>query len=285
LATLRVIPVPDQLLEACVPDSISVIIDVLRATSSMAQALSAGATSIIPAKDTEEALVLKERFPDALLGGEIGGDKIPGFDLGNSPREYKPEIVSGKTIIMTTSNGTKAIRAAKERGFAEVFLCSFLNLRATGKALRDLIDLSTRSGNMNTGSVDPGTVPFSVSIVCSGSHGEFSPEDFACAGSLVEDLLAEGPLSLQRRGLSPDESAQEAMNFFRRYRGEVLKILEDSPHGRYLRERGYAEDLLYCARLNSLGVVPVLRGEGVIGEIGNLRPGITPERETGKARE
>ena len=116
-------------------DATCVVFDVLRATSTILTALFNGATRVYPVGTTAEAFTLRDtRLPAALLGGERGGVRIEGFDLGNSPREYTPEIVSGRDIITTTTNGTVALRACA--GARTVFAGALLNLRALARLPR-----------------------------------------------------------------------------------------------------------------------------------------------------
>lgn len=252
-----VISTPDRLATANLTGRTAVVIDVLRATSTITQALSAGASAVIPASSPDEAVELKSRFPDALLGGEIKGRKIPGFDLGNSPSEYTSGGLQGRTIIMTTSNGTKAIVGALKAGCESIILCCFLNLTAVQDAL---VHMYTSS---NLGD---------ISIVCSGSHGEFSLEDFACAGALSGRLASSS--------IGPDvlltQEAQKAVELFRSYGADVGRILEDSPHGQYLKAIGFEKDLEFCARLDALSTVPYYRGGAIITRDG--RPDMKMER-------
>lgn len=195
---------------------------------------------LIPANDREEALELLKRHPGALITGESRGLKIKGFDLGNSPAEYTAEKVAGKTVVMTTSNGTRAVLGAAATGAAPIFVCSFLNLAPVARAYL-------------AGDWAPGAAPGDMAVVCAGSHGEFSLEDFACAGALVNVIMAGKPPSLQ---LTPDGPAKEAAACFDSYGGDIVSIFNDSPHGRYLKTIGFEDDLYHCARESSLEVVP-----------------------------
>lgn len=222
----------------------AVVIDVLRATSSIATAISSGCRRVIPAGSKEEALVLKEGHPEALLGGEIGSRKIDGFDLGNSPAEYCPEAVAGREVIMSTSNGTKAILAAQRGGAGPTFIASFLNLSAVARRAWSEMSREERG----------------LTVICSGSHGKPSLEDLCCAGALVKAILAlrdERPISL-------DKMAKNAIEVFESYRGNILGILETSPHGRDLVSMGFGEDLRRAAAVDSLDVVPVFDGKAIV---------------------
>lgn len=151
-----------------------VVFDVLRATSSMITALANGAEALLPVCDIASALALRSRHPDALLAGERHGWRIGAhltggteFDLGNSPREFVREKVSGKTIIMTTTNGTRALQACA--GAGAVYVGAFLNLGALQEALLC-------------------RVPAHLLVVCSGTFEEAALEDTLAAGALVDAL-------------------------------------------------------------------------------------------------
>jgi len=149
-----------------------VVFDVLRATSTFVTALQNGAKEIIPAGEISEALEIKKCRPDVLLGGERHGVRISAgginFDLGNSPREYPPEVVRGKTIVSTTTNGTRALRAVASA--PTVLAASFLNLAVTVEFLR--------GGNFPE-----------IVLVCAGTGENPADEDIIAAGALVDALL------------------------------------------------------------------------------------------------
>ena len=156
-------------------DTACVIFDVLRATSAFVTALHHGARAIVPVSEISEALAWQQKQPDVLLGGERDGIRIRAaqtggldFDLGNSPREYTPEKVRGKTIVSTTTNGTRALRAAS--GAKTVLAASFLNLSATARFLHLLS-------------------PAHVMLVCAGTRENAALEDVLAAGELCEILM------------------------------------------------------------------------------------------------
>jgi len=156
-------------------DAACVVFDVLRATSTFVTALQNGAKAIVPVSEISEALAWRQKRPDVLLGGERDGVTIRAartggidFDLGNSPREYTPEKVRGKTIVSTTTNGTRAMRACA--GAKTVLAAAFLNLTATAKFLRQLS-------------------PARVVLVCAGTREDTALEDVLAAGALCERLL------------------------------------------------------------------------------------------------
>lgn len=157
--------------------TVCVVFDVLRATSTFVTALHNGAKAVIPVAEIAEALALRQKQPGVLLGGERDGVKIRAgqtgggdFDLGNSPREYMPEMVRGKTIVSTTTNGTRALRACA--GAKTVLAASFLNLTATAQFIRQL-------------------QPAQILLVCAGTRENMADEDVLAAGALGEMLVNE----------------------------------------------------------------------------------------------
>ena len=173
---IDVYPLPDLVPANADPDA-AVFIDVLRATSTMTVALTHGAERIIPVADPQETLRIKERMiaerpamaGQILTGGERHGVKIAGFDLGNSPAEYTPEKVSGKTILFSTTNGTRAILSLKS-GRTRKFLGTFLAADALCRYLADTESIQ------------------SVAIICAGTDRQYTEEDLLLAGLLTDSM-------------------------------------------------------------------------------------------------
>lgn len=205
-------------------DACAVVIDVLRATTTLTFALLRDAGSVAPLLEPEEALAM-QRTDGALACGERDGRIVPGFDLGNSPFEYTEERVRGRRLAFASTNGAVAMlwaRAARRR-----VLAAFVNL----SAVADRVHHESH-----------------VVIVCAGKLGRFALEDAACAGLLVERLVsagasAEGPAARLARSLAP------------RSADEVRGIVEGCSHGRYLRRLGpaFARDVAFCGELDSVG--------------------------------
>ncbi|WP_435006149.1 2-phosphosulfolactate phosphatase [Tundrisphaera lichenicola] len=151
---------------------VAVVIDILRATTTMIHALAAGCESIIPCLEIEEARQLFGRYPlgKAILAGERSGLPIEGFDLGNSPSSFTPARCSGKSVVMTTSNGTRAIMASMKAD--RVLIGSFVNRQATIQALK-------ADGRP-------------IHLICAGTEGEISLEDSIFAGSIADEMDAWG---------------------------------------------------------------------------------------------
>jgi 2-phosphosulfolactate phosphatase len=211
----------------------AVAIDVLRASTSIAYAQEGGAEKVIPTASIEAAKRLAATLDDqtAILCGEREGKPINGFHLGNSPREFTRDAVLGKTLIMTTTNGTDTI--VRLEGAREIVVCSFVNVTAVARHLKD----------------EP-----EIFVCCSGQTGRFSLEDTVCAGLLVARLREIGV-----RNLDLDDGAMGAEALHQLHRSDILRCLMGASHGRYLLDLGFGEDIAVCARVDALAVVPVVR--------------------------
>jgi 2-phosphosulfolactate phosphatase len=231
LMTIDVVPVPSHQQREWT-QQVAVVIDVLRAASSIATALANGCSEIIPVAEVQQAFAIAEQVPRALLllAGERHGRRIEGFDLGNSPKEFKSETVAGKTIVMTTTNGTRALLWCE--GAEKIYIMSLLNLRSVTQSLRGLDK--------------------DVVIVCSGQDGEESLEDSVCAGLLIEKLCDLFPDQVQLT-----ETAQAARALAQKHKVDLAAMLQQSPHGKVLTHIGFADDLEICSRVNALEVTPV----------------------------
>jgi 2-phosphosulfolactate phosphatase len=213
-------------------DQTAVVIDVLRASSTIVAALAAGAQAIYPVVSTEEAIKLATSLgrEDALLAGERRGLKVEGFDLGNSPREFTPEAVGGKRVVMSTTNGTRALVAVS--GAERVLVASFLNLAAVAAACAD----SER-----------------LAVVCAGREGRFSIDDAVCAGMLLSRLKE----SLGD-ALEVDDAGRAALAL-----AESLvpdeELLADAAAGRALAEIDMLDDVSWCVRVDVEELVPELK--------------------------
>ena len=217
---------------------IGVVIDVLRATSSAIMALKNGCSSFIPITTIEGARELAEKFEPGrvLLGGAKRGVKVQGFDLGNSPNDYTEEIVKGKDIIFTSSNGTKAMHELKSA--REVLIASFLNVSAV---CEELLSLNR-----------------DILIACSGDFGVFSLGDAVCAGMIV-DGLSEGLSG----GLENSDAAAVTQMLCAVHKGDIRGMLLRSEWGQHLIGLGLGKDIDTCAAIDSAPIVPRFK-DGVI---------------------
>jgi 2-phosphosulfolactate phosphatase len=215
---------------ASIEGTSAVVIDVLRASSTIVTALESGASRIIPVASVDEAREVAAKSDGSLLCGERGGKPLPGFDLGNSPLEYTPEAVAGRTLVITTTNGTSAVRVASCA--SEIVTCALLNIDAVASRL-----LSHRRD---------------VVIVCSGTEGRVSKEDLFCAGYLASRVMSPGVLN------EITDGARVALEWYNARAGQAEYVLRSCQHGRRLISMGFGEDVDYCGRANTSGIVPVL---------------------------
>jgi 2-phosphosulfolactate phosphatase len=228
------LPIPPGLLSS----RVVVVIDILRATSVMVQAMSHGAGEIIPVETVEKAFQLAKTFaPNTmLLGGERESKKIEGFDLGNSPREYQGEKVRGKRLILTTTNGTKAFHAVTSG--KKVLVGSFFNISAVVERCFEL--------NQD------------LFIYPSGDEGNFSLEDTVCGGMLIDRIIKKG-----RGSFTLTDASRSAHILFQRFEANIVESFYLSQHGRDLVDQGFEEDLPYCAQVDTTDIVSVFK-DGVI---------------------
>jgi 2-phosphosulfolactate phosphatase len=217
------------------------VFDILRATSSIVTALANGAEAVIPVQTIPEAVEAKRRMSPVLLAGERDGLRITSrltgdidFDLGNSPREFTREAVDGKTIIITTTNGTRALRACS--GAERIVVGSFLNPGATLAYLR--------------------AVPVNdLIIVCSGTYEEAALEDTLAAGAIVEGL--------QDRADDLADSAFIAESVYRRCGGDLELAMSHARNGkRLLSIKELMPDVAYCVQRNIFSVLPCMQPNG-----------------------
>ena len=200
---LDVLLLPGELSARPRPEPTAVVVDVLRATTSIVMAFQHGCRSILPVADFEEAQQARMAAPGAALAGEQGGLRIPGFDLGNSPREFTREAVGGRDVILTTSNGTKTLRAVG--GGRTVAIGAFLNRAAVGDWL-----VAWGADSL---------------IVCSGYEGAFSLEDALCAGAIVD--RAAGAAARVALG----DGARACRTLWKEYAGDLPELLRETGWG------------------------------------------------------
>jgi 2-phosphosulfolactate phosphatase len=210
-----------------------VVIDVLRASSTIVQAYESGVERIIPVAGVEEATRLLPTLDreKALLCGEQEGIKVDGFDLGNSPLEYVGTAVRGKTLVFSTTNGTTAM--VKAAASDEIAVGCFLNLKAV---VAHLISSGAER----------------VSILCAGTNGLLSLEDFLCAGLMVNGLVEAYHNQL---GLN---DAAVAARLLAASMTDIFEVVSRSSHGQYLSNLGFKDDLEFCSRLDLYSSVPTV---------------------------
>lgn len=209
------------------------VIDILRAGTTMCAALYHGARAVVPVASTEEALRLAQTLgnDETVLAGERNAIQIPGFALGNSPREMSPETVRGKTVVMTTSNGTGALLSVANA--PHVFLACAANFSLASAHARETWDRQA-----------------DLLVVCAGREQRFALDDAYCAGRLVEAALAGGR---GRKGLN--DGAIAALDLVRRYGRKWERPLATSRAGRELTELGLGDDVADAARVDAYPVL------------------------------
>jgi 2-phosphosulfolactate phosphatase len=220
---------------------LAVVIDVLRANTTILHALAAGCTCIRPCADVDEARALAGALPagKVLLGGERGGLALPDFDLGNSPREYTPARCKNTTLVLTTTNGTRALLRAADAD--RVLIAAFANFSAVCEQLRQ----DRRP----------------LHIVCAGTAGEVTMEDTLLAGALVDCLSEAMEVRL-------NDSARLAWDCFENHGRMLHAALELSGGGRRLRALGLGEDVRAAAEIDKFNLVPELKRDPLRVEVG-----------------
>jgi 2-phosphosulfolactate phosphatase len=238
---VQVYLLPELVPAGALAGGLAVVIDVLRATTTIVHALAAGCKAVVPCAEIEEAREVAGgmRVGRVLLGGERGGTILPGFDLGNSPREYTPKLCRGNTLVLSTSNGTRALVRAAEA--ARVLVAAFVNYSAVCEQLRQ--DLRP------------------VHILCAGTDGAVSLEDTLLAGALVDYLCQAGEARL-------NDSARLAWDTFENHGAVLQGALEVSAGGAILRHLGYDDDIRVAAQVDRFALVPELRRDPLRVEVG-----------------
>ncbi len=211
------------------------VIDILRASTVICAALHHGARAILPASTTEEALRLSQTIgaPDVLLCGERGGLPIEGFALGNSPLEMTPDAVRGRTLVMTTTNGTPALLATQ--GAASVHLAAAVNLSTAAARARDALDARGE-----------------LLILCAGRQRSFALDDAYAAGRLLAAVFGN---NRTRKGMN--DAALASLDLVRRYGGDWERPLRASRGGADLMGVGFDADIVDAARQDAYPVLPV----------------------------
>lgn len=214
-----------------------VVIDVLRATSTILTALNNGARSVIPVEDMGTAGKIATNLDPSsyILCGEKDGKKIDGYELGNSPFEYDESTVAGKSLILNTTNGTKTLVRCMHG--SKVYIAGFLNIRAVCEQLK----------NDNN----------EISIVCSGWKGRLSLEDVLCAGYIVSEVY-EGKIPVEAK-----DGAKVAMGLFEQFGKDIFNTVHATNHAKRLIGLGFEEDIAYCCEIDKFNFAPEFK-EGII---------------------
>ncbi len=229
---------PQPLTDAKLRGRIAVVIDVLRASTSICTAIQNECREIVPVGATGDAAAMRANLDRAkvLLCGERDGNKVEGFDLGNSPAEYSLEVVRDKVLIFASTNGSRAILRCASA--IQTMICGFVNLSAVAEAI--LIAQKD------------------VAIVCAGRQGNFSLEDTFCGGALIDKLVTSGTFQ------TDNDAAQVAHMWYKNQADSVEAVVSRADHARYLRELGYGADIIAACSVDTLDVIPILTENKVI---------------------
>lgn len=215
--------------------AVVVIIDVFRATSTIAAALYNNARAVIPVASVEECIELGNSIENSVTAGERNGHIVEGLQYGNSPSEYTKEFINGRTLVLTTTNGTRLLHMVN--GADDIITGSFLNLTAVCEFLQ------------NSGK--------NVLLACAAWKDRFNLEDTLFAGAVVNRLKADFDINC--------DSARAANALFESMGGRrPIDLLKDSSHYRRLSAYGLEEDMEYCATIDLHPVVPILQGQELV---------------------
>ncbi|HEX7367746.1 MAG TPA: 2-phosphosulfolactate phosphatase [Pelobium sp.] len=213
-------------------NSIVVVIDIFRATSSICYGIENGASAIIPVATVEEC---RNYGNNCLLAAERDGKVVEGFDFGNSPFSYTKDKVSGKTVVLTTTNGTHAIDESKKTAH-QVIIGSFLNLDAVCNYLK--------------------IKQQDVLLLCAGWKGKFNLEDTLFAGAVVHQLKASNYFL--------DDSSTAAQDLYNLAQGDLEAYTAKTSHSERLKKLGIQEDIKFCLNVNTCSSIPVLVGDKLV---------------------
>jgi len=221
----------------------AVVIDVLRATTTIATVLAAGAEAVQAFSDIDELMRVSEQWQSdrRLRAGERGGAKVEGCDLGNSPLECTPEKVKGKRFFLSTTNGTRALQRIEKAPI--VITAAFVNDQSVIHYLQK-------------------EQPETVWLVGSGWQGSYSLEDTACAGAIAQGLL--GHLSYHQIETIGNDEVIGAIALYTQWQTNLLELFRFSSHGQRLLRLAQEDDLIYCAKRDCLKVIPTQKELGVL---------------------
>ena len=225
---------PSQVAAGQLAGRVVAVIDVLRASTTIAVALANGARAVVPLESSDEVITRGKAFErsDVLMAGERKMVAVPGFDLGNSPLEFTADVVEGKTVLLTTTNGTRALVAAQSA--RDVIVASYVNFSPALARLR----LALEGGH-------------DIVLLCAGREKQFSLEDAACAGRYARHLTRRGD------GGVVNDSAQASILIDRRFGNRIDRVFRDAEHGRALADAGFGLDLHECAKIDSYPILPI----------------------------
>ncbi|MBS7657865.1 MAG: 2-phosphosulfolactate phosphatase [Candidatus Bathyarchaeia archaeon] len=218
---------------------ITIIIDVLRCSSTIISLLAKGAKEIFIAKSLREAREIHSKLENSILVGERHGIKPKGFNFGNSPLEFTKEDVKEKSVILTTTSGAKAIYAAKNS--EATFIGAFLNAKFVSEA-------AFKKAKGKT-----------ISLIASGKKNEFSLEDFICCGAIASELIKLGSKEF-------DDGIKAAILAWKTASLNLKGTIKNGTHAKYLIQKGFEKDVEFCSNLNTINIVPIYKN-GIIQKL------------------
>ncbi|MDB9445560.1 2-phosphosulfolactate phosphatase family protein [Anabaena sp. CS-542/02] len=221
----------------------AIVVDVLRATSTIATVLASGGEAVQAFSNLDQLIAVSENWPmeKRLRAGERGGAKVTGFELGNSPLDCTPEVVKGRRLFISTTNGTRALQRVQDSPI--VLAAALINRAAVVKFLLE-------------------KKPEIVWIVGSGWEGSFSLEDTVCAGAIAHSLLAQCQISPAE--LAGNDEVIGAIALYAQWQNDLLGLFHHASHGQRLLRLESHEDLRYCAQTDILDVLPIQQEPGVL---------------------
>jgi 2-phosphosulfolactate phosphatase len=221
----------------------AIAVDVLRATSTMATVLAAGGEAVQVFSDLDKLMAVSEQWPaeKRLRAGERGGAKVSGFELGNSPLDCTAELVQGRRLFISTTNGTRALQRIQNAPI--VLAAALINRAAVVNFLRE-------------------KQPKTVWIVGSGWEGSFSLEDTVCAGAIAHSIWQQTGSSLEE--LAGNDEVTSAIALYSQWQNDLLGLFHQASHGKRLLRLECLEDLKYCSQTDILNVLPMQHEPGVL---------------------
>ena len=217
-----------------VDEYITVIVDIFRATSSICYGIENGADAIIPVAEVEECLAYRDKETHFLLAAERNGEVVAGFDFGNSPFSYTKEKVEGKTVVLTTTNGTHALHLS--RSAKKIVIGSFLNLTSLCNWLK------TQNEN--------------VLLVCAGWKNNFNLEDTLFSGAVVDQLKS--------GDFKTDDAAIASNDLYQLAKNDLNAYLEKTSHSERLKKLGIEADIAFCLNVDITTAIPILHGQRLV---------------------
>ena len=221
----------------------AIAVDVLRATSTMATVLAAGGEAVQVFSDLNQLMEVSEKWPPEkrLRAGERGGAKVAGFELGNSPLDCTPELVAGKRLFISTTNGTRALQRIQNAPI--VLAAALINRAAVVKFLLE-------------------QQPETVWIVGSGWEGSYSLEDTVCAGAIAHSIVQQSSYAQQE--ISGNDEVVSAIALYSQWQDNLQGLLYQASHGQRLLRLECNEDLKYCSQTDILDILPIQTEPGVL---------------------